>query len=134
MDDIAGAQLGPYRILAEIGTGGMGVVYRAEAGDDSARVVAIKVVHPHLLGTPGFFQRFLREADVGKRVDHPNVVRTLEAGEGDLNGQTVHYLVMEFVEGQTLRDLLDELERAPEQFKGEELTPAADHVSLGLLH
>ncbi|MHC4861198.1 MAG: protein kinase, partial [Planctomycetota bacterium] len=76
-----GTTLGPHRIDAELGTGAMGSVYLAEVVGDAAAVprgerVALKVIHLHLLSKPGFFKRFLREAEAGKRVEHENVVRT----------------------------------------------------------
>jgi len=104
--------LGPYRILARLGAGGMGTVYRAEG---PAGIVAIKVVHPHLLATHGVFKRFLREAEIGMTVDHGNVVRTMEADAIALGDQTLHFLVMEFVEGQTTQELLGELGRVSEE-------------------
>jgi len=104
-----GKVLGAYRIESELGSGGMGKVWlaRDEAGDR----YAIKIVHPHLLDTPGFFKRFLREAEIGRGVRHPNVVRTLDCDA--LGGH--HFLVMEYVEGQHLRDLLAEIEQIPEE-------------------
>jgi tetratricopeptide (TPR) repeat protein len=86
----------------------MGKVYRATGPEGP---VALKIVHPHLLETPGFFKRFLREAEIGRRVEHANVVRTLDCDA--LSGH--HFLVMEYVEGQTLRELLHDLERVPEE-------------------
>jgi tetratricopeptide (TPR) repeat protein len=117
---VIGTQLGPYRIERELGAGGMGAVYRASVvgrapGIDTGTVVALKLVHQHLLETPGFFKRFLREADVGKRVVHANVVRTLDVDALLSGGRQVNFIVMEFVEGQTLRALLAELGRVPEQ-------------------
>jgi len=85
----------------------MGTVYRA-AGPDGA--VALKTIHPHLLDSPGYFKRFLREAEIGRKVESANVVRTLDVDA--IGGH--HFLVMEYVEGQTLRELLKELERVPE--------------------
>src|SRR5262249_32795448 len=72
---MTGMTLGPYRLDAELGAGGMGKVWRAEVvgkapGLEVGRVVALKIVHPHLLETPGFFKRFLREAEIGKAVVH----------------------------------------------------------------
>ena len=114
-----GTTLGPYHIDAELGSGGMGRVYAATvAGRCPGLVVgtrvALKVVHPHLLETPGFFRRFLREAEIGKSVIHENVVRTFDADELVVGGVHHHFLTMEYVEGQTLRALLDDLERVPE--------------------
>ncbi len=108
-----GSQLGPYRLVSELGSGGMGTVYLAEA--EAGERVALKVVHGHLLEVQGVLQRFVREAEIGKQVQHPNVVRTLDVGVAKDNGRPVHYLVMEYVEGQTLRDLVNELERVPEE-------------------
>ncbi|MHC4933473.1 MAG: serine/threonine-protein kinase, partial [Planctomycetota bacterium] len=106
-------QLGEYRIEAELGTGGMGRVYLAKDGD--GRRYALKVLHSHLISTEGLLARFLREAKIGRRVQHPNVVRTYDVGEAVVEGQSAHYLVMECVEGQTLRELLGELGRVPEE-------------------
>jgi tetratricopeptide (TPR) repeat protein len=115
-----GGTLGPYRIDAELGAGGMGKVYRAttirkSAGLDVGATVALKVVHPHLLETPGFFKRFLREAEIGKSVVHENVVRTIDCDAVSVGGVQHHFLVMELVDGQTLRSLHAELERVPEE-------------------
>jgi serine/threonine-protein kinase len=112
--------LGPYRLDRELGSGGMGKVYaatltREAAGMSPGTTVALKVVHPHLLETEGFFKRFLREADIGKSVRHDNVVRTLDCDQLVSGGQPNAYLVMELVEGQTLADLQRELDRVPEE-------------------
>jgi tetratricopeptide (TPR) repeat protein len=108
---LVGRTLGPWRLGAVLGSGGMGTVFVAKDGDERA---AVKVLHPHLLARPGFVERFLREAEIGRRVRHPNVVATLDAGAASIDGQDVHYLVMERVEGRTLRALLDDLGRVPE--------------------
>ncbi len=115
-----GTQIGPYKIESELGTGGMGTVYLAQVAEktpvlDQGVRIALKIVHPHLLATPGFFKRFLREAEVGKQVQHENVVRTFDADALAHGGVQHNFLVMEYVEGQTLRDLLTELERVPEE-------------------
>ncbi|MHC4861421.1 MAG: serine/threonine-protein kinase, partial [Planctomycetota bacterium] len=108
-----GRTLGAYRIESELGSGGMGKVWLGR--DERGGRYAVKVVHPHLLESPGFFKRFLREAEVGKAVRHPNVVRTVDCDAVVLDGTQLNFLVMEYVEGQTLRDLLDELVRVPEE-------------------
>ena len=68
-----GERLGPYLIDRELGSGAMGTVY--EAHDEDGNRVAVKLVHPHLISTAGFVERFLREAQIGQQIDHPNVVR-----------------------------------------------------------
>ena len=73
------------------------------AGLEVGQRVAIKVIHPHLLSTPGFFKRFLREAELGRKVVHENVVRTFDVDALEVDGKTAHFLVMEYVKGRTLR-------------------------------
>ncbi len=111
-----GERLGPYLIGRELGSGGMGTVYAATAVDRTpglaaGTVIALKIVHPHLLRTPGFFKRFMREATLGQSIAHENVVRTLECDAID----DTHFLVMEYVEGQTLAELQRELQCVPEE-------------------
>ncbi len=117
---LAGVLLGPYRIGAKLGEGGMGTVYEGlvEGRVPGVAVgvrVAVKVVHPHLMSRAGFFKRFLREAEIGKAVRHANVVATLDVDAADDAGRVVHFLAMEHVEGQTLRALLEEIGRLPEE-------------------
>ena len=112
----AGDTLSGYRIRSRIGIGGMGSVYAAErTGHEADDLVAIKLVHPHLMETAGFFKRFLREARVGQELNHENVVRALDCDAVIRAGQHHHFLVMEHVEGQTLGELLGELGRVPEE-------------------
>ena len=106
-----GQRLGPFTIEAELGSGGMGTVYRATGPDGT---VALKVVHPHLLATPGFFKRFLREAEIGKAVRHENVVRTLDVDALLVDDKQVNYMVLEYVHGKSLRQLLQDLGTIPE--------------------
>lgn len=117
-------RLGPYQIVRELGTGGMGTVYLGTVRESGAgqfgdlpaegERVAIKAFHPHLVGTDDFAGRFRREAKIGAQLRHPNVVHTFDAGTAPLRGHETSYLAMEFVEGQTLRDLIAELGRVPE--------------------
>ncbi|MHC4941017.1 MAG: serine/threonine-protein kinase, partial [Planctomycetota bacterium] len=116
---LIGEQLGAYAIRSELGSGGMGKVYLAEvveaaAGLDPGTKVALKVVHPHLLETPGFFKRFLQEAELGKRVRHENVVRTFDVDALVHEGKHHHFMVMEYVQGKSLRELLNDLGKVPE--------------------
>ena len=98
----------------------MGRVYaatvrEATAGLDPGDVVALKVIHPHLLETEGFFRRFLREAEIGALIRHENVVHTYHCDQVLQDGVPQCYLVMEYVEGQTLRELLAEMGQVPEE-------------------
>jgi predicted ATPase len=98
-----------------MGTVHLGEVAEATVGLEPGRKVAVKIVHPHLLSSPGFFKRFLREAELGGKVVHENVVRTFDVDATHLEGRVAHYLVMEYVEGRTIRALLRELDRVPEE-------------------
>jgi serine/threonine-protein kinase len=90
-----------YRLLDVIGRGAMGTVYRAlHLGLN--RVVALKILRPDLRGDRTQVERLKAEAAMLASLDHPNVVRALDAGES--NGYP--YFVMEYVEGETLRDRL----------------------------
>jgi eukaryotic-like serine/threonine-protein kinase len=93
----SGTRLGPYEIIAPIGEGGMGEVYRAK---DSrlGREVAVKVLPEHLSASPEIRARFEREAKSISSLNHPNICSLFDVGhEGD-----VEYLVMELVQGETL--------------------------------
>ncbi len=113
-----------YRLLERIGSGAMGSVYRA----DHLKLmipVALKVLRPSLSSSRTQIERLKREAQLAARLSHPNVVRSLDVGES--NG--FHYLAMEFVEGETVRDLLDR-GRVPEK----EALRIVREVALGLAH
>jgi len=94
----AGTRLGPYEILAPLGAGGMGEVYRAR-DTRLLREVAIKVVPPSLADRPGALERFEREAQAVAALSHPHIVVIHDVGH---EGST-SYLVMELLEGETLR-------------------------------
>ncbi len=94
-------QIGPYRIQAEIGRGGMAVVYRA-VDTRTGTVMALKVLPPQLAHNERYLQRFEREGKSVARLRHPNIVRTVETGAAD----GFHYMAMQYVDGQTLTELL----------------------------
>ena len=96
-----GNQISHFRILAKVGEGGMGVVYRAE-DLDLGRLVALKVLPPHLVGDQDRRSRFVSEARTAASVTHPNIGTIHEIGED--NG--VIFIAMELVEGESLRSLL----------------------------
>jgi len=93
----AGDQLGPYKILASIGAGGMGEVYRAQDAK-LGRDVALKVLPAEMAHDPERLARFHREAKALAQLDHPNIV-TIHSVE-ECNG--VHFLTMQLVEGRSL--------------------------------
>jgi len=90
---------GKYRILEEIGHGGMGIVYKAE-DLKLKRCVALKFLPPHLLDSPDLKERFLIEAQAAAALSHPNICVIHEVGESEDRP----YIAMEYVEGETLRD------------------------------
>ena len=92
---------GRYRIIDRIGSGGMSVVYRAQ--DLSlGRTVAVKVLHENLTDDEGFLRRFQREAHAAANLSHPNVVTVHDIGQDNNR----HFIVMEFVDGRTLKQLI----------------------------
>ncbi len=98
-----GGRLGPYELQDSLGRGGMGVVHRARDTRDG-RAVALKVIHSDVLtsGESAADERFLREARAAQRIEHPNVVRVLDAGEE----RGTSYIVFELVEGLALDERL----------------------------
>ena len=94
---------GKYRIIEEIGHGGMGVVYKAE-DLKLKRPVALKFLPPHLMDSPELKERFLIEAQAAAALNHPNICTIYEVGESEERP----YIAMEFVEGETLRDKVQE--------------------------
>ena len=99
---------GRYEVGRELGSGGMAVV--VEATDRLlGRRVAVKLLFPHLVGDPDFLERFRREARVAARLSHPNVVAVYDVGTGaDGDSAGTDYIVMELVEGRTVRQELAE--------------------------
>ncbi|HEY6051331.1 MAG TPA: protein kinase, partial [Thermoanaerobaculia bacterium] len=97
----AGSRLGPYEILAPIGAGGMGEVYKAR-DTRLERMVAVKVLPDHLSKSEEVRQRFEREAKMISQLSHPHICALYDVGR---EGET-EYLVMEHLEGETLADRL----------------------------
>ena len=104
----AGSRLGPYEILAPIGAGGMGEVYRAKDAK-LGREIAIKVLPSATASDPDRRQRFEKEARSASALNHPNILTIYDIGESD---GTV-YIAMELVEGKTLRELVASGEPVP---------------------
>ena len=97
-------RLGEYRILREIGRGGMGVVYEAEQ-ESLGRRVALKVLPGHLVADAKRVRRFQREARSAARLHHTNIVPVFGVGQHD----GTHFYVMQFIEGHGLDVILEEL-------------------------
>jgi len=97
----AGYRLGPYEILSPLGAGGMGEVYKAR-DTRLDRTVAVKVLPTHLSSSPEVRQRFEREAKTISQLSHPHICSLHDVGSQD----GVEYLVMEYLEGETLSDRL----------------------------
>src|SRR5262245_50349186 len=96
-----GARLGPYEIQSAIGAGGMGEVYKAK-DTRLDRIVAVKVLPAHVASDPDLKQRFEREAKTLGALSHPHICPVFDVGSQ--NG--IDFLVMEYLEGQTLAERL----------------------------
>ncbi|HEY2645799.1 MAG TPA: serine/threonine-protein kinase, partial [Candidatus Acidoferrales bacterium] len=104
-----GALLGNrYEIIAILGEGGMGAVYKAR-DRELDRMVALKVIRPELAGRPEILQRFKQELILARKVTHRNVIRIFDLG--DANG--IKFITMEFIEGRDLKSLLVEKGKLP---------------------
>ena len=113
---------GKYRIVEEVGAGGMGVVYKAE-DLKLKRSVALKFLPPHLMDSPELKERFLIEAQAAAALNHPNICTIHEVSESEDRP----YIAMEYVEGETLRD---RVRKGP--LKPEEAVDIVSQVAAGL--
>jgi serine/threonine-protein kinase len=95
-DSLIGRTLAGYRLVQHVGEGGTATVYKAEHAERAP--VAVKVLRSRLAQDPVAIKRFLREAEFGTRVSHPNIVRTYDYGQVD----DLYYLAMEWVDGEAL--------------------------------
>ena len=137
MFNLTGKTLGKYRLVEKLGQGGMAQVYKAYQ-PDLDRYVAIKILHPHLTGDEDFAERFRREARAVAALEHPHIVRVydFDADEG------VAFLVMEHLEGVSLKSHLHDLDCREERMDLEEvvrivgaLADALDHAHRqGVIH
>ncbi|HVP51661.1 MAG TPA: serine/threonine-protein kinase [Terriglobales bacterium] len=102
-----GDQLDHYRIEALVARSGMASIFRA-TDLLSGRQVAIKVPHPEMESDPVFFERFQREQEIGAKLDHPGVMKVFTDGD-----RSQVYMVMEWVDGRLLRQILNEQRKFP---------------------
>jgi serine/threonine-protein kinase len=133
MEDLTGKQLGPYQLVAQLGEGGMAVVYKAYQ-PSTERYVALKILPRHFAAESDFIRRFKLEAKIIAGLEHPNILPVYDYGEAD--GYT--YIVMRFVEGgKTLADLMQgkplQLDRICDMLA--KLSAALDYAhSRGVVH
>ena len=92
-------KIGHYKILANIGSGGLGKVFKAE--DPQGNIVAIKLLSPEFTRDKMVVESFLRESRLLENLHHPNIIRSM--GDGKVRGK--YYIVMEYVEGESIKDL-----------------------------
>ena len=126
-------ELGGFELISRLGAGGMGTVYKARQ-KSMDRIVALKVLPPRLARDRIFIERFFREARAVARLNHSNIVQGIDVGEAS----GYYYFAMEFVEGRSLRDLLEQKGRFSEQEAldfVEQMARALDHAHKnGLIH
>ncbi|HEX5106702.1 MAG TPA: serine/threonine-protein kinase, partial [Pirellulaceae bacterium] len=111
ISETPGTQIGPYKLLQQIGEGGMGVVYMAEQKEPVERRVALKIIKPGM-DTRQVIARFEAERQALSLMDHPNIAKVLDAGTTD-SGRP--YFVMELVKGQPITQYCDEHHLTPRQ-------------------
>ena len=135
---LSGTTIGRYRVGALLGQGGMGEVYRAD-DTDLARGIALKVLPQALVGDPDRLARFVQEARTASALNHPHLISIYEIGEARPSGlsQPVHYIAMELVVGETLRQLIDsnriDLRKLADYFSQAADALAAAHAA-GIVH
>jgi serine/threonine-protein kinase len=105
--------VGRYELIHRLAHGGMATVYlgRAKGKAGFEKVVAVKVIHPHLASEAEFVGMFLDEARIAARIHHPHVVEILDLGESEGG----YYMVMEFIEGENLAALVRALAGSPKR-------------------
>ncbi|MBI2841245.1 MAG: protein kinase [Acidobacteria bacterium] len=122
---------GEYRLLEVLGKGGMAIVYKA---DKRGELFAIKRPLPAVMDEPNYVARFLREAEIGRTLHHPNIIRVVD--HGAVNG--VPYFAMELIDGETLRALLSREETLEPRRAAEiigHVAEALDYAHLkGVIH
>ncbi len=96
-----------YETLEKIGSGGMGDVYKAY-DKRLDRIVALKVLKSEYNEDESFVRKFRRESLAAASISHPNIVSIYDVGSEILNGQTYYYIVMEYIDGRTLKEIIQE--------------------------
>lgn len=133
MVDLLGTRLNRYEIRERIGKGGMAAVYKAW-DTNLERWVAVKVLHTYLSDDKDFKQRFEREAKLIASLNHPNIVQVYDFDTIERDGETVYYMVMTYVEGQTLRQLMESRRERGERLSLAEVGTVMRGVCSGLAY
>jgi hypothetical protein len=121
-----GSHLGKWVIDSELGRGGMGRVFLAHDEGDSGQQAAVKILSAELAQEAGFLERFKREIDVLRELNHPNIVRLYDSGSQDI----LNFYAMEYVEGEDFEQILRKQGRLPWR----DVLHAALQVCLALKH
>ncbi|MDW8298166.1 MAG: protein kinase [Anaerolineae bacterium] len=133
MSELIGTRLNRYEIRERIGRGGMAAVYKAwDANLD--RWVAIKVLHTYLADDEDFKERFEREAKLVASLNHPNIVQVYDFETVERDGERIYYMVMTYVEGQTLRQLMEARRARGERFSLAEIATIMRGVCAALAY
>ena len=127
LDQLVGQTFARYKLLALLGQGGMGGVFKAR-DLTLQRDVAVKVMHPQYTAQPDFQERFLQEARTAAQLDHPGIVKVFDFGKQG----AVLYIVMEFLPGNNLRKLLQELQAQGKWIALPEAVQLVRHVCLAI--
>jgi serine/threonine protein kinase len=124
MEQLVGRTLNRYKITDLLGEGGMGAVFKA-TDVTLQREVAVKIMHPHTAKQPNFRERFLQEARTAARLDHPSIVQVYDFGQE----RSLLYIVMEFIPGANLRDMLQDLKAQGKWIPLDEAVNVIHHLS-----
>lgn len=96
---------GRYEIIEKIGAGGMAYVYKAKCKLLN-RNVAIKILRDEFINDEEFVKKFRRESQAAASLSHPNIVNVYDVGVEDINGNSIYYIVMEYIKGKTLKEII----------------------------
>src|SRR5579885_607462 len=133
LSEMVGEEIPGYELLEKLGQGAMGTVYKSRQLSMN-RLVAIKMLHPRLAANPDFLKRLTREAHIAAKLSHNNVVQAIDVGQAGV----LHYFVMEYVSGTTIKEELEEGKVYPEKEAVEivlQVAQALQHAHRrGLIH
>ncbi len=97
---------GRYKLIEKVGVGGMAYVYRAQ-DQLLKRTVAVKILKDQYVEDEDFLRKFENEAQSAARLSHPNIVNVFDVGADNESGKDIHYIVMEYLDGETLKDYIE---------------------------